>query len=227
MVTEREVGPTSEPTLRDLSEAMIAVYGTDYGVHSPTWIIAVHRCDAAGGDLSQGARAGGRRRRAHPFAGWRARPADRRAGCGQSGLEAGAGDQGDFAGGAARHLPRRAPSGRCPRAAQHDGVGGAAPRGRAHARRCATPSRNCWAWTSRAGAWPHRCAGLEIHYDLGEGHPLLGRRMPDLDLGRPTARCGSTRCCMRRGRCCSISASPGSLDITPWADRVQLVDASV
>ena len=38
MVTEEHVGPTSEPTLRDLSEALIAVYGTDYGVHSPTWI---------------------------------------------------------------------------------------------------------------------------------------------------------------------------------------------
>ena len=24
--------------------------------------------------------------------------------------------------------------------------------------------------------------GLDIHYSLGEGHPLLGRRMPDLDL---------------------------------------------
>src|SRR5437762_3599543 len=38
MVTERHVGPTTEPTLRDLSEALIAVYGTDYGIHSPTWI---------------------------------------------------------------------------------------------------------------------------------------------------------------------------------------------
>src|SRR5213082_3226928 len=38
MVTEERVGPTTEPTLRDLSEALIAVYGTDYGVHSPTWI---------------------------------------------------------------------------------------------------------------------------------------------------------------------------------------------
>src|SRR5688572_23799396 len=38
MVTERRVGPTTEPTLRDLSEALITVYGTDYGVHSPTWI---------------------------------------------------------------------------------------------------------------------------------------------------------------------------------------------
>lgn len=24
--------------------------------------------------------------------------------------------------------------------------------------------------------------GLDIHYDLGEGHPLVGRRMPDLDI---------------------------------------------
>src|SRR5689334_2199636 len=38
MVTEQHPGATSEPTLRDLSEALIAVYGTDYGIHSPTWI---------------------------------------------------------------------------------------------------------------------------------------------------------------------------------------------
>src|SRR5438128_4741576 len=38
MVTEEHLGPTTEATLRDLSEALIAVYGTDLGVHSPTWI---------------------------------------------------------------------------------------------------------------------------------------------------------------------------------------------
>ncbi len=38
MVTEQHVGHTGEPTLRDLSEALIVVYGTDYGVHSATWI---------------------------------------------------------------------------------------------------------------------------------------------------------------------------------------------
>src|SRR6185437_10752238 len=37
MLTESEIG-TREPTLRDLSEGLIAVYGTDYGIHSPTWI---------------------------------------------------------------------------------------------------------------------------------------------------------------------------------------------
>ena len=38
LVTEQHVGATTEPTLRDLSEALIAAYGTDYGVHNPTWI---------------------------------------------------------------------------------------------------------------------------------------------------------------------------------------------
>jgi 3-(3-hydroxy-phenyl)propionate hydroxylase len=38
MVTVRQVGPTGEPTLRNVREALIAVYGTDYGIHSPTWI---------------------------------------------------------------------------------------------------------------------------------------------------------------------------------------------
>jgi FAD binding domain len=38
LVTEQQVGPTTEPTLRDLSAALITVYGTDYGIHSPTSI---------------------------------------------------------------------------------------------------------------------------------------------------------------------------------------------
>ncbi len=38
MVTEQQLGPGSEPTLRDLSEALITVYGTDFGIHNPIWI---------------------------------------------------------------------------------------------------------------------------------------------------------------------------------------------
>ena len=37
-MTEQQVGPDAGPTLRDLSEALIAVYGTDFGIHRPTWI---------------------------------------------------------------------------------------------------------------------------------------------------------------------------------------------
>ncbi len=38
VLTERQIGPATEPTLRDVSEALVAVYGTDYGIRSPTWI---------------------------------------------------------------------------------------------------------------------------------------------------------------------------------------------
>src|ERR671934_1192297 len=38
MVTEQRLGRTGEPTLRDLSEALVAVYGTDFGIHSPTHV---------------------------------------------------------------------------------------------------------------------------------------------------------------------------------------------
>jgi 2-polyprenyl-6-methoxyphenol hydroxylase-like FAD-dependent oxidoreductase len=38
VVSERPAGHTGEPALRDLSRALIDVWGTDYGVHSPAWI---------------------------------------------------------------------------------------------------------------------------------------------------------------------------------------------
>jgi len=72
-------------------------------------------------------------------------------------------------------------------------------------------------------------SGLDVHYDLGEGHPLLGRRMPDLDL--VTAN-GSLRVftLLHKARPVLLNfarhgAEPGGFDITPWADRVQLIDA--
>ena len=50
---------------------------------------------------------------------------------------------------------------------------------------------------------------LGIRYDFGDGHPLLGRRMPDLDLTiLKAARCGFLNFCTKPARCCSISASP-------------------
>jgi hypothetical protein len=69
-------------------------------------------------------------------------------------------------------------------------------------------------------------SGLDIHYDLGEGHPLLGRRMPDLDL--VTAN-GPRRVftLLHDARPVLLDlGKPGGLDITPWADRVQVIDAT-
>jgi len=69
-------------------------------------------------------------------------------------------------------------------------------------------------------------AGLDIQYDLGEGHPLLGRRMPDLDL--VTAN-GPLRVftLLHDARPVLLNlGEPGGFDITPWADRVQVIDAT-
>ena len=68
-------------------------------------------------------------------------------------------------------------------------------------------------------------SGLDIRYDLGTGHPLLGRRMPDLDLvtaNRPRR----VFTLLHDARPVLLNlGEPGTLDITPWADRVRRVDA--
>ena len=68
-------------------------------------------------------------------------------------------------------------------------------------------------------------SGLDVHYDLGEGHPLLGRRMPDLDL---VAADGPLRVftLLHEARPVLLDlGAPGGLDIAPWSDRVRLVEA--
>ena len=64
---------------------------------------------------------------------------------------------------------------------------------------------------------------LDIHYDLGAGHPLLGRRMPDLDL---VTDAGPQRAFALLHEARPLLISFGApLDIGPWADRVRRIDA--
>jgi 2-polyprenyl-6-methoxyphenol hydroxylase-like FAD-dependent oxidoreductase len=68
-------------------------------------------------------------------------------------------------------------------------------------------------------------SGLDVHYDLGPGHPLLGRRVPDLDV--VTAE-GPRRVftLLHDARPVLLNlGEPGAFDITPWAERVRLIDA--
>jgi hypothetical protein len=70
-------------------------------------------------------------------------------------------------------------------------------------------------------------SGLDIHYDLGPGHPLLGRRMPDLDL---VTADGPQRVfpLLHDARPVFLNlGEPGAFDSTsrPWADRVRRIDA--
>jgi hypothetical protein len=68
-------------------------------------------------------------------------------------------------------------------------------------------------------------SGLDIHYDLGPGHPLLGRRMPDLDV---VTADGPRRVftLLHEARPVLLDlGQPGVLDVGPWADRVRRVEA--
>jgi hypothetical protein len=69
-------------------------------------------------------------------------------------------------------------------------------------------------------------AGLTIRYDLGDGHPLLGRRMPDLDLVTDAGP-RRTFSLLHDARPVLLNLSDAeSVDIPPWSDRVELVDAT-
>ncbi|HEY2086445.1 MAG TPA: FAD-dependent monooxygenase, partial [Mycobacterium sp.] len=68
-------------------------------------------------------------------------------------------------------------------------------------------------------------SGLDIHYDLGPRHPLLGRRMPDLDI---VTSAGVRRVFTLLHDVHGVLINfgePGALDLSAWADRVRLVDA--
>jgi 3-(3-hydroxy-phenyl)propionate hydroxylase len=224
VVSERHVGQTGEPTLRDLSEALIAVWGTDFGVHSPTWISRFTDMTRQAASYRNGRvlLAGDAAHVHYPVGG--------------QGLQTGVQDAVNLGWKLAQV------------------VGGTSPQSLLdsyHAERHPVAARvlhNTMAQTAllrssdRIDAlrdtvtellgmdeprkrFAGMISGLDIHYDLGEGHPLLGRRMPDLDLvtiGGPLR----VFTLLHRARPVLLNlGEPGSLDITPWADRVQVVEA--
>lgn len=224
MVTEAAIG-TGEPTLRDLSEALIAVYGTDYGVHSPTWISRFT-------DMTR--QAATYRERRVLLAGDAAHV---HAPEGAQGLQIGVQDAMNLGWKLAQVVNQISPDNlldtyhaeRHPVAARilRTTMAYVALR-RPDARTEAL--RDTVAEFLGASEPRRRFAammfGLDIHYDLGEGHPLLGRRMPNLDV---TTAHGSLRVytLLHGARPVLLNLGvPGSFDITPWVDRVQLVDAA-
>ena len=224
MVTEQHVGPATEPTLRDLSEALIAVCGTDYGIHSPTWISRFT-------DMTR--QAASYRKRRVLLAGDAAHV---HAPDGGQGLQTGVQDAVNLGWKLAQMVKGRSPESlldtyhaeRHPVAARvlrntMASVALRRPDERTKALRDTMfellgmdePRRRFAAMMS----------GLDIHYDLGEGHPLLGRRMLDLDL---VTNNGPLRvfALLHDARPVLLNlGEPGSFDIAPWADRVQLFDA--
>jgi 2-polyprenyl-6-methoxyphenol hydroxylase-like FAD-dependent oxidoreductase len=224
MVTEQHPGATSEPTLRDLSEALIAVYGTDYGVHSPTWISRFT-------DMTRQAAA--YRERRVLLAGDAAHV---HSPVGGQGLNTGVQDAVNLGWKLAQVVNRTSPEDlldtyhaeRHPVAARvlrNTMANVALLRPDDRVKALGDAMSELLGVDENRKRFGAMMSGLDIHYDLGEGHPLLGRRMPDLDL---VTADGPLRvfALLHDARPVLLNLGErGGFDITPWADRVQLIDA--
>ncbi len=224
MVTEPNAGSTTEPTLRYLSELLIAACGTDYGVHNLTWISRFT-------DMTR--QAAQYRDRRVLLAGDAAHV---HSPIGGQGLNTGVQDAVNLGWKLAQVVKRTSEerlldtynAERHPVAARvlrstMAQVALHRPDERTNALRDIIAE--FLVMDEPRGRIAAEMSGLGIHYDLGPGHPLLGRRMPDLDLVtangplRVFTLLHDARPVLRN------LGEPGGFDITRWADRVQLIDA--
>jgi 2-polyprenyl-6-methoxyphenol hydroxylase-like FAD-dependent oxidoreductase len=224
MVTEPHVGTTNEPTLRDLSEGLIAVYGTDYGIHSPTWITRFT-------DMTRQAAA--YRDRRILLAGDAAHV---HSPVGGQGLNTGVQDAVNLGWKLGQVVNRTAPESlldtyhaeRHPVAARvlrNTMAQVALMRADDRIEALRDTVSELLSMDEPRKRFAAMMSGLDIHYDLGEGHPLLGRRMPDLDLATPD---GTVRVftLLNDARPVLLNlGKPSGFDISPWADRVVVIDA--
>jgi hypothetical protein len=225
MVSERHVGHTGQPTLRDLSEALIAVYGTDYGIHSPTWISRFTDMTRQAACYRKGRvlLAGDAAHVHSPVGG--------------QGLNIGVQDAVNLGWKLAQIVNKISPESLLDtyQAERHPVAARVLRSTMAQVALLRTDDRTD-ALREIASELlgmdgPRRrlaaeMSGLAVHYDMGDGHPLLGRRMPDLDLDTANgARRVFTLLHQARPVLLNLGES-GRIDITPWGDRVQSIDAS-
>jgi 3-(3-hydroxy-phenyl)propionate hydroxylase len=225
VVSERYAGQTGEPTLQELSRALVGAWGTDYGVHSPTSISRFTDATRQAASYRRGRvlLAGDAAHVHYPVGG--------------QGLNLGVQDAVNLGWKLAAVVKGTAPQGlldtyhaeRHPVAARMLRTTMAATAlTRADARLDALrdvlseivgmdePRKHLAAVIS----------GLDIRYDLGEGHPLLGRRMPDLDLvtGEGPLRVFTA---LRDAEPVLLDLHEcGGFDVRPWEGRVRQIGAS-
>ena len=224
VVTEQQLGPSSEPTLRDLSEALIAVYGTDFGIHSPTWISRFTDMTRQAASYRAGRvlLAGDSAHVHYPAGG--------------QGLSLGVQDAVNLGWKLAQVVNGTSPESlldtyqdeRHPVAAhalQHTMALAVLQRRDERTKPLVDLVSELAVMDEPRKRLAGIISGLDIHYDLGEGHPLLGRRMPDLDL---VTADGPVRVftLLHDAKPVLLNfGETGSLDGTPWAGRVRLIDA--
>jgi 2-polyprenyl-6-methoxyphenol hydroxylase-like FAD-dependent oxidoreductase len=225
LVTEERPGAVGEPTLRDLSDELIAIYGTDYGIHSPIWISRFT-------DMTR--QAASYRDRRVLLAGDAAHV---HAPTGGQGLNIGVQDAVNLGWKLAQVVKRTSPESlldtyhaeRHPVAARvlrNTMAQVALMRPDERTKALHDTMSELLAMDEPRRRLAAELSGLGVHYDLGEGHPLLGRRMPDIDL---LTSGGPLRAftLLRDARPVLLElGESGRFDVTPWADRVQRIDAS-
>jgi 3-(3-hydroxy-phenyl)propionate hydroxylase len=224
VLTESQLRVGGEPTLRDVSEALVAIYGTDYGIHSPVWISRFT-------DMTRQAAAYRDRRvllagdaaHVHPPVG------------GQ-GLNIGVQDAVNLGWKLARMVRRTSPESLLEtyHAERHPVAARVLRNTMAQVALRRTDDRTSalvdivselLGMDEPRKRLAAEMSGLGVHYDLGEGHPLLGRRMPDLDL---VTADGPLRVftLLHDARPVLLNlGEPRGFDIAPWAERVRSVDA--
>ena len=224
VLVEKQVELASGPTLADLSKALVAAYGTDYGVHSPTWISRFTDMTRQAASYREGRvlLAGDAAHVHSPHGG--------------QGLNVGVQDAVNLGWKLAQVVNTTSPASLLDTYhAERHPVGARVLRNtmaQVALMRTDERSRALRDTTLELVSMdePRRriagmISGLDIHYDLGEGHPLLGRRMPDLDVHTAD---GPTRVftLLHDARPVLLNlGEPGGFDISPWADRVRLIDA--
>jgi 3-(3-hydroxy-phenyl)propionate hydroxylase len=224
MLTEEHVGATTEPTLRDLSEGLIAVYGTDYGIHSPTWISRFTDMTRQAAAYREGRvlLAGDAAHVHSPVGG--------------QGLNTGVQDAVNLGWKLAQVVNRTSPESlldtyhaeRHPVAARvlrNTMAQVALMRADDRIEALRDTVSELLSMDEPRKRFAAMMSGLDIHYDLGEGHPLLGRRMPDLDLVTPGGAVRVFTLLHDAHPVLLNLGKPWGFDISPWAHRVLAIDA--
>jgi 3-(3-hydroxy-phenyl)propionate hydroxylase len=224
VLNEAQLRLDGEPTLQDVRDALRGLYGTDYGLHSPTWIsrftdvtrqAATYRSKRVflAGDAAH----------VHPP-------------MGGQGLNIGVQDAVNLGWKLALVVKRSAPESlldtyhaeRHPIAARvlHNALAQTALRRTDdRAKALAATVAELLGMDEPRKRLAADVSGLGVHYELGEGHPLLGRRMPDLDLDTAD---GPSRvfALLHEARAVLLNfGERGAFDVSAWSDRVRLVDA--
>jgi 2-polyprenyl-6-methoxyphenol hydroxylase-like FAD-dependent oxidoreductase len=225
VVTEQQLRQGSEPTLRELSEALIAVFGTDFGVHSPTWISRFTDMtrQAAAYRAGRVLLAGDAAHVHYPAGG--------------QGLNLGVQDAVNLGWKLAQVVDRTSPESlldtyhaeRHPvvaRALQFTMALGTLQRRDERMEALVDVVSELASTDEARKQLVGVSSGLDIHYDLGKGHPLLGRRMPDLDLATADGPLRVFELLHDARPALLELGEPCGFDIAPWGDRVQAIDGA-